>query len=293
MMMWRTSLFLGLTLLVFCSAFSKVPSSDRRKTLLPKTRLVGSNGKALSFGDLQDRVLSGGHDQSLFAVPIRGGEVSSSNNKRPVTLPPHRLSIHQLIYVILTATFVTCLIVADVIGVKIFELKLPFPILGHTSVEHTCGMLTFPITFLLGDVINEYYGPAITPAAFNMIFGSAKLMYVASISAYLIGQMLDIWLFGVIKRLTKGKFLWLRATGSTVISQLIDSFVVSYIAFSFGKTVTNQVPATMKEVLNIAITGYGLKFVLAGLITPLLYVVRNFLHDRFGFEPLPVDYQED
>lgn len=161
-MMWRTSLFLGMTLLVFCSAFSKVPTNDRRKALLPKTRLIGSNGKALPFSDHQDRVLSRGHDQSLFAMPVRGGEVSTSNNKRPITLPPHRLSIHQLIYVILTATFVTCLIVADVIGVKIFELKLPFPILGHTSVEHTCGMLTFPITFLLGDIINEYYGPAST-----------------------------------------------------------------------------------------------------------------------------------
>ena len=82
--------------------------------------------------------------------------------ERPVTKPPHRLSIHQLIYVILTSTFVTCLIVADVIGVKIFEFKFPFTILGHNSVEHTCGMITFPVTFLLGDIINEYYGPKAT-----------------------------------------------------------------------------------------------------------------------------------
>ena len=126
-----------------------------------------------------------------------------------------------------------------------------------------------------------------------MIFGSAKLMYVASILAYLAGQLSDIWLFGVIKKLTKGNYLWLRATGSTIISQMLDSFVVSYIAFSFGKKVTNQVPATLAEVFNIAITGYSLKFVIAGLITPILYLIRNILHDKFGFEPLPVDYEED
>ena len=156
-------------------------------------------------------------------------------------------------------------------------------------------MLTFPITFLLGDVINEYYGATatkntvylglvmsilvfiivniaqalpyldkgfnVTPEAFNMIFGSAKLMYIASIVAYLVGQLLDIWLFGIIKRVTRGRYvslfyaitsihipatylcntyvnrvyryLWLRATGSTVLSQMMDSFVVSYIAFRY------------------------------------------------------------
>lgn len=97
-------------------------------------------------------------------------------------------------------------------GVKLFEIPLPFPILGHTTVEHTCGMLTFPITFILGDMINEYYGPKaakntvyiglamsvlvfsvmniaqvmpyldkpfnVSKDNFDAIFGSAKLMYV-------------------------------------------------------------------------------------------------------------------
>ena len=180
-------------------------------------------------------------------------------------LPPYKLNKQQSVYLFLSSLFVTCLIVADVVGVKIFELKLPFSILGHKTVEHTCGMLTFPITFLLGDIINEYFGAAatkntvylglvmsilvfiivniaqslpylnkgfnVTPEAFNMIFGSAKLMYIASVVAYLVGQLLDIWLFGIIKRLTRGRYLWLRATGSTVLSQMMDSFVVSYIAF--------------------------------------------------------------
>ena len=105
--------------------------------------------------------------------------------------------------------------------------------------------------------------------------------------------MFDIWLFGAIKRVTKGKYLWLRATGSTLISQLMDSFLVSAIAFRYGKMLTHQTPATLKEVLGIAVTGYSLKFVVAGLITPLLYLTRDLLHDKFGLEPLPIDYKEE
>jgi uncharacterized integral membrane protein (TIGR00697 family) len=258
-----------------------------------------------------------------------GSDIIALSNKKSNTnpnLPPYTLNIQQKVYLFLTSLFVSCLIVADVIGVKIFEIKLPFTILGHKSIEHTCGMLTFPITFLLGDLINEYYGPKatkqtvyiglimsvmvftvmniaqvlpylnkpfnVTPEAFNMIFGSAKLMYVASIAAYLVGQLLDIWLFGVIKKITKGEYLWVRATGSTLISQLIDSFVVSYIAFGFGKRVTGQVPATLREVWNIACTGYALKFVIAALITPILYALRDIMHKKFKLEPVPLDYVE-
>lgn len=101
--------------------------------------------------------------------------------------------------------------------------------------------------------------------------------------------MFDIWLFGIIKRLTKGRWLWLRASGSTIISQLLDSFVVSYIAFSFGKSITNQTPATINEILKIAITGYGLKFVIASLLTPFLYLIRYILHEKYHFQPLPVE----
>jgi uncharacterized integral membrane protein (TIGR00697 family) len=236
------------------------------------------------------------------------------------------LNPKQLVYVVLTSIFITCLIVADVIGVKLFSIDLPFPILGVDHVEHTCGMLTFPITFLLGDIINEYYGSKaakntvyiglamslltflvmnvaqampyldkpfnVTPESFNMIFGSAKIMYLASVVAYFIGSMSDIWLFQVIKKATQGKLLWLRATGSTIVSQVLDSFVVSYIAFSLGKSLTGQTPATFEEVLNIAVTGYGLKFSLSAALTPLLYVLKTIMTEKFGLTPLPVESEE-
>ena len=297
----------------YCNFKSLLNKMDAMKGNALQKRLFTSGGGA------QLREMSGSSSINIAAHSdsSRGGKTAIYNG----SVPPYTLSPQQWLYVVLTSTFVTCLIVADVIGVKIFEIPFPVKIFGHKSVEHSCGMLTFPITFLLGDIINEYYGPEatkttvylglamsvlvficmnvaqalpfldkpfnVTPSAFNMIFGSAKLMYVASITAYLIGQLLDIWLFGVFKRLTKGKMLWLRATGSTLISQLMDSFVVTYIAYSLGKTLTGQVPATMTEVWNISITGYGLKFFLSALITPLLYVLRDIMHNVFKLEPIP------
>jgi len=240
---------------------------------------------------------------------------------------PYDLSPQQLVYVVLTSIFITCLIVADVIGVKLFEITLPFEILGHKTVEHTCGMLTFPITFILGDMINEYFGPKaakntvyiglamsilvflvmnlaqampyldkpfnVSKDNFDAIFGSAKLMYIASVVAYLIGSLSDIWLFGIIKKATKGKLLWLRATGSTVISQILDSFVVSYIAFSVGKTLNGLPPASFPEVLNIAATGYGLKFLIAASLTPALYALKAVMSERFGLVPIPYNADEE
>ena len=267
------------------------------------------------------------HDLCMVAT-TEPEVVADSALSSPV--PPqvqYELSTPQFIYVVLTSIFITCLLIADVIGVKLFEIPLPFEILGHKTIEHTCGMLTFPITFMLGDTINEYYGAKatkqtvyiglgmsiltffvmniaqampyldkpfnVTPDAFNMIFGSAKLMYVASVTAYLLGQLTDIWLFGVIKKITKGQLLWLRATGSTVISQMLDSFVVSYIAFSLGKSLTGQTPATPEEIFNIAVTGYGLKFAISVALTPALYFLRDVMEKRFGLQPVPLDQEQE
>lgn len=94
------------------------------------------------------------------ATTIPNSEVlKASASMRKDLTSNYELSPQQFIYVVLTSIFITCLIVADVVGVKLFEIPLPFEIFGHRTVEHTCGMLTFPITFILGDIINEYYGP--------------------------------------------------------------------------------------------------------------------------------------
>lgn len=242
----------------------------------------------------------------------------------PMFTPGHEpwvMTVPQRLYVWLTAFFVACLLIADIVGIKLFHIPLPFKLFGYDAIEHTCGMITFPVTFLLTDLINEYYGSKgarrvtyiglamaafvfiimnlaqampyldapfnIKQESFDAVFGSAKLMYVASMSAYLVGQLADIWVFKAIKRSTGGKLLWLRATGSTIISQMLDSFVVSYIAFGIGKTLTGQPGASIPEVLKIAATGYTLKFVLAVCITPLIYLGRGILHRWFGLVPAP------
>lgn len=244
-----------------------------------------------------------------------------------MTPEPARTPAGQNLYVWLTAFFVACLLIADIIGIKLFRLPFPGTLeisLGFTTltaVEHTCGMLTFPVTFLLTDLINEYYGSRaarrvtyiglvmalfvfgvinlaqamprldrsynVPEEAFNAVFGSAKIMYLASVSAYLVGQMCDIFLFKVIKRWTGDRLLWLRATGSTIVSQTLDSFVVSYLAFGLGRTLTDQPAAPFEEVLKIAATGYVLKFCLGIAITPLIYAGRSLMHRGFGLTPHP------
>ena len=72
---------------------------------------------------------------------------------------PHAFSSAQKVYIWLATIFISSLLVADIVGIKLFRIPLPFPILGFDAIEHTCGMLTFPITFLLTDLINEYFGP--------------------------------------------------------------------------------------------------------------------------------------
>ena len=235
-------------------------------------------------------------------------------NTEAVHIEPHAFTHAQKMYLWLSARFVASLLVADIVGIKLFRIPLPFPILGFDAIEHTCGMLTFPITFLLTDLINEHYGARaarrltwigfaaaiyvflvlniaqampyldapynVSPEEFNAIFGSAKIMYIASLSAYLVGQMSDIAVFGFFKRLTGERFIWLRATGSTVISQLIDSFVVSYLAFSLGRELfpdPSSPAAPVSAIPAIAFTGYALKFVLAIAMTPLVYLGRRMM----------------
>ncbi|MBI1904488.1 MAG: queuosine precursor transporter [Planctomycetia bacterium] len=242
-------------------------------------------------------------------------------------------TIQHKLYVWLCAFFVACLIIADIVGIKLFRIPLGFSFWNPfgkdpiDAIEHTCGMLTFPVTFLLTDLLNEYYGKRaarrvtyiglvmalfvfgvmnlsvamprlpkeynVDEKAFEAVLGSAQTMYLASITAYLVGQLSDIWIFHALKRLTRGRFVWLRATGSTVVSQLIDSFIVSYLAFSLGRQILGgpdtPPPAPFIDVLKIAATGYMLKFVVAIAITPCIYAGHGILHRLFGLEPLPPD----
>ena len=110
--------------------------------------------------------------------------------------------------------------------------------------------------------------------AFNKIFGQSSRIIVGSLTAFLIGQLVDVYIFQKLRKVTGSKYLWLRSTGSTLVSQLVDSFVVLYIAFS-GVFSNSQIIA-------IGITNYIYKFTVAILLTPIIYLGHYLMDNYLG-----------
>lgn len=192
----------------------------------------------------------------------------------------------------------------------------------NLSLNLTAGVVLWPVVFVITDLINEYFGKRgvkllsnftvaliaysflmvylaiwLVPAdwwlsaasnqgivnynlAFKAVFGQGLWIIVGSLIAFLIGQIVDVVVFQRIKKITGEDKLWLRATGSTLVSQFIDSFVVLIIAFKIG---ANWSWAT---VLAIGLNNYFYKFVVAILLTPLLYflhaIIDRYLGDKLA-----------
>ncbi len=186
------------------------------------------------------------------------------------------------------------------------------------SFNLTAGVLLWPVVFILTDIINEYFGKkgvrflsyfavglisyaflmiylaiGLKPAdfyinsqlasgipnmdtAFAKVFGQGLWIIAGSIVAFLVGQIADVTVFQCIKKKTGEGKLWLRATGSTLVSQLIDSFIVLFIAFHLSGIMT------LKMVIAIGIVNYIYKFLVAILLTPLLYVIHNWIDNFLG-----------
>lgn len=136
----------------------------------------------------------------------------------------------------------------------------------------------YPSDFWTMQVIN---GEALNMNnAFSGVFGQGMWIIAGSIIAFLIGQLADVSIFHRIKRLTGENKLWLRATGSTVISQFIDSFVVIFIAFYMNP----QYNWSWQMVAAIGLVNYTYKFGVALLMTPILYIVHNIIDKYLGTE---------
>lgn len=112
--------------------------------------------------------------------------------------------------------------------------------------------------------------------AFNRVLGQGQRIIIGSLTAFLIGQLVDVFVFQRLRKVTGSKMLWLRATGSTLVSQLIDSLVVVYIAFSGIMD--------SKQILAIAITNYIYKFFVAILLTPVVYFGHFMIDTYLGKE---------
>jgi uncharacterized integral membrane protein (TIGR00697 family) len=122
------------------------------------------------------------------------------------------------------------------------------------------------------------YGILNMDLAFNTIFGQGLWIIVGSLVAFLIGQLVDVYVFHYLRAFTGSSKIWLRATGSTLVSQFIDSFVVLLIAFYFGAG------WDLSLVLAIGVVNYIYKFFVAVILTPLLYVLHFFIDLYLGKE---------
>ncbi len=229
----------------------------------------------------------------------------------------------------ITAFFVANALIAECIGGKIFSLEklfgfppANFTIFGETGLSFnlTCGVLLWPLEFVITDIVNEYYGPKavrrisytavilisyafiifyaamnIPPAdfwvgskqdvgipnmqaAFGGIFGQGMWIILGSLLAFLGSQFIDVTVFHKIKKYTGNKWIWLRATGSTIVSQLVDSFIVLFIAFKIGNGWSWQL------VMAICLVNYIYKFTMAIILTPLIYLVEKRIENYLGKE---------
>ncbi len=231
---------------------------------------------------------------------------------------------HRL-FVVLNALFLVCLFMAEVTGGKLFTIDVPDfslppfakkPWLEVSLFTMTCGVIPFPITFLITDLLNEYYGkkgvrfttllgmicillayglifidlriPAaggspVDDRSFQFVFASSNKIIGGSLLAYFIGQLIDIQVFHRLRIWTGNRHIWLRATGSTLVSQLVDSFVVIFVAFGiWGQD--GGPPWPFARVAEVAATNYLYKLAIAVGITPLLYLGHGMMDRYLGEE---------
>ena len=226
-----------------------------------------------------------------------------------------------------TAFFCCNALIAEAIGTKLFSLEkifglnpVNFSLFGQSGLSFTltCGVLLWPIEFVMTDIVNEYYGPKavrrisitaviliayaflmyfmaikIPPSdvwiassskqgvpdiqqSFTAIFGQSNRIIIGSLVAFLVSQIVDVTVFHQIKKRTGDKHLWLRATGSTLVSQLVDSYIVLFIAFSGV--------FSWQLILAVGMMNYFYKFTAALVLTPVIYLVEKRIEKYLGHD---------
>lgn len=219
------------------------------------------------------------------------------------------------LFVTLVATFVTSLVVGDLIGCKLTAVTL-----AGSEYPFSVGQIAFPVTFILTDILNEFYGRQVarrvtylafamvaltfafiylsdllpwwsrTGAAdwdgvreqdFDVVFTQATRIQISSMFAFLAANLVDISVFFLIKRLTGNRLLWLRATGSTAVSQLIDTVLINW--WVWGSKMTPD------EYVKIVVTSWLIKLAAAICVTPLIYGLHVVVERRFQLEPVRPD----
>jgi len=205
----------------------------------------------------------------------------------------------DLVFIILAGFFITNALVAELIGGKLIQFFGLF--------TQSIGIILWPVVFILTDLINEHYGKQgvrkltyitvglisytfilisiglVIPAVpfspvndenFHVVFGQSQWIIVGSILAFFVSQLVDVWVFWLFRNKTGNRMIWLRSTGSTVVSQLIDTFIVQFVAFVLpGKW-------TYNEFLHNASWGYSFKLLIAICLIPFIYL-GHFAINKF------------
>ncbi len=123
--------------------------------------------------------------------------------------------------------------------------------------------------------------------AYNSVLGQGGFIILGSLTAFILGQLIDVFVFHKIKKATGEKSIWLRATGSTLVSQFIDSFVVLFIAFYIGTRVNqtgNDFVWPFSLFIAVGVVNYIYKFIVALLLTPVIYLVHAWIEKYLGHE---------
>ncbi|MBP6153962.1 MAG: queuosine precursor transporter [Chitinophagales bacterium] len=169
-------------------------------------------------------------------------------------------------------------------GVK-FLSYLTVGLLGYAFFMYFFAIHLVPATWWPGSRVEQ--GVPNMQAAYSQVFGQGLAIILGSLIAFLIGQIVDVFIFQKIKKWSGEKHIWLRATGSTLVSQFIDSFVVLLIAFYiFPKYVSDANgkawPFTL--VMSICIGNYIYKFIVAIVLTPVIYLIHYWIEKYLGHE---------
>jgi len=219
---------------------------------------------------------------------------------------PEKQKLAENIYLILAGIFIASLVSCNLIFQKFFTWS-PF---GLYTFEISVGILPYPITFLVTDLISEVYGAKradrvvlaglfasvfvlgvvsladvatatswspVSDAVFSNVFGLTKVSVGASMAAYLVAQFIDIRIFHFWKRVTKGRHLWLRNNFSTMTSQFVDTCVILLLLCSAGVI-------DWKLFSGLLLSGFLFKAIVALLDTPFLYIGTFALQRLFGLK---------
>jgi len=208
------------------------------------------------------------------------------------------------IYLYLAAIFIAALVVCNLIANKFITVDL-----GFKTFVISAGVLPYPLTFLITDILSEIYGKKKTArivwagfaaslfvlgvlllaqqftaiegspvddATFNKVFGNSWRVIFASMTAYLCAQLIDVRIYHFWKRKTQGKHLWLRNNFSTIFSQLVDTTLVVGVLFIGVRS--------SSEIVQFIIDGWIFKMLCAFVDTPLLYATTAFIRKKIGLK---------